>query len=158
MARQPKSATSAKRGGASAAHLARHFDMLCEQIGFRYSGTQGEQDAANYIEDKFRRYGLADVHQHQFEFPNWSFFSGSLLVGRGKRWRPVKTARPSGYTLSTPAKGVRGKVVYLEGGDEMNFAQDLRGKVGLLIGTLSLGDPAIKARLIKSKLACPMTG
>ena len=65
----------------------------------------------------------------------------------------MTTARPSAYSRSTPAEGIRGRVVYLECGSEMNVAQDLRGKIGLLIGTLAMGDPAVKARLIQSKLA-----
>jgi len=140
-------------GGANAAQLGRHFKVLCERIGIRYSGTQGEQDAANYIEETFRRYGLSNVRQHRFEFPNWAFSSGSRRLRRGGRWRRVTTARPSGYSRSTPAEGIRGRVVYLEGGSEMDFARNLLGKIGLLIGTLALDDPAVKARLIESKLA-----
>lgn len=142
-----------KPGNTNAAQLGRHFKVLCERIGVRYSGTQGEQDAADYVEERFRRYGLSNVRRHEFEFPNWDFSSGSLRLRRGGRWRRVKTARPSVYSRSTPADGIRGRVVYLEGGSEMDFARELRGKIGLLIGTLSLGDPAVKARLIKSKLA-----
>jgi len=83
-------------GEANAAQLGRHFKVLCERIGIRYSGTQGEQDAANYIEETFRRYGLSNVRQHRFEFPNWAFSSGSRRLRRGGQSAAdrVKARRP----------------------------------------------------------------
>ena len=138
---------------ASRAHIRRHWDVLCNQIGRRYSGTDGEQRGADYIENQFRRFGLADVHQHRFEFPNWTYSSGAVYVGRGKRLRKITTARPVCFTRSTPDKGIRGKLVYLQSSGELDFKQDLRGKIGLLIGSLSLGDETVKRRLLRSKLA-----
>ncbi len=147
----------AKISTASHAHIRRHWDMLCNQIGRRYSGTDGEQRAADYIENQFRILGLSDIHQHQFEFPNWTYSSCAVQVGRGKRSRKVTTARPACFSRSTTAKGVRGKLVYLQSGGELDFKQNLRGKIGLLIGSLSLGNDEVKRRLLRSKLAGLLT-
>ncbi len=130
-----------------------HFQVLCDQIGKRYSGTHGEQRAADYVEAHFKRLGLANVHQQPFEFPNWDSSRSALRVGRGGRLKRIAAASASGFSHSTPARGVRGRLVYLQSGSELNFKQDLRGKVGLLIGALSLGDEAVKDRLVQAGLA-----
>ena len=55
---------------ASATELRKHWKMLAETIGNRQAGTKEEQQAADYIEKQFKRFGLANVHQHRFDFPN----------------------------------------------------------------------------------------
>jgi hypothetical protein len=131
----------------------RHWNMLCETIGRRYSGTSGEQRAADYIEDQLRGFGAKNVEQQPFEFPNWDYSKCELAVGSGGKKRRITTSIPMNFSVSTPAKGIRGPIVYLQNGSEFDFKADLRGKVGLLIGSLALGDPAMKQRLIDSKLA-----
>jgi carboxypeptidase Q len=134
-----------------------HWRMLCERIGCRYSGTPGEQRAADYIEGEFRKYGLSDVRQHRFEFPNWEYSQCDVHVGRGRTRRRIGTANPMNFSLSTPPGGVTGPLVYLQAGSELDFKQDVRGKVGLLIGSLAMGDPVVRNRLIRSKLAALIT-
>ena len=57
-----------------------HWQVLCHEIGRRTAGSQGEQQAADYIESCMRRLGLADVWQHPFEFPNWSSKRCSMKI------------------------------------------------------------------------------
>ena len=141
-----------KTPSASAARIRRHWNVLCEEIGERYSGTEGEQRAADYIERQFRQLGLENVHQHRFEFPNWDFSRCAVRAGRGGRLKRVATGRPFCYSVSTPPKGVRGRLVYLQTGTDLDFRQQTRGRIGLLIGSLSLGDPQLKRRLIRAGL------
>ncbi len=134
----------------------RHWRVLCETIGNRYAGTEGEQAAADYIEGQFRKVGLTDVRQFEFEFPGWDFSRCGLTIGRGKGSRRVRTALPMEYTVSTKGTA-RGSIAYVQGGSELDLAQDLRGQVGLLIGSLSLGDPVTKQRIIDSGMAALIT-
>ena len=141
----------------SRAVLKRHWDVLCNQIGERYAGSQNEQAAADYIEQRFRRLGLANVHQQAFKFPNWSFSKCAVRTGRTRPTRRIATARPQVYSSSTPAKGVTGPMVYLQAGDKWDLAQPLKGKVGLLVGSLLLGTPWVKNALARSGLKALIT-
>lgn len=129
-------------------YIRKHWRTLCERIGRRYAGTSGEQKAADYIEGHFGKLGLANVRQHRFEFPNWTFSNCAVHAGREKN--PVKSARPLCYTRPTAARGVSGDLVYLETPHDYN--RDLRGKIGLLIGSLALGDAAFREKVTKTGL------
>ena len=82
----------AKTRGADTRRIARHWRVLCERIGNRYAGTAGEQAGADYIEQQFRRLGLANVHQQPFEFPGWDYSECDLRVGRGRKMRRITAA------------------------------------------------------------------
>jgi len=137
---------------ASRRRIDRHWDVLCNQIGCRDAGSKEEQAGADYIEDQFRKLGLVNVRQEPFDFPNWRFSSGSLRVGKGKPTRRVATARPAVYSADTGAKGVRGKLAFLETGLPMDFAQPLKGKIGLVLGSLSLSDKTLQKCIRQSGL------
>lgn len=128
--------------------LRKHWRVLCEHIGVRYAGTNGEQEAADYIEAHFHSLGLENVRQHRFDFPNWSFSKCAVHAGRDRK--PVKSARPLVYSHPTPARGLSGNLVYLE--SPHDYERDLSGKIGLLIGSLSLGDATFRERMMKTGL------
>ncbi len=140
----------ARRQGADVRRINQHWRALCERIGNRYAGTAREQAAADYVEATFDRLGLANVHQFPFEFPGWDFSRCTLRIGRGRRLRPVRTSVPMEYSVGTSAGGVGGPIVYLQGGSKLDLEQDLCGKVGVLIGSLGLGDPVTKQRIVES--------
>ncbi|MBN1672266.1 MAG: M28 family peptidase [Kiritimatiellae bacterium] len=142
-----------KSRGASARHIRRHWKVLCEEIGIRAAGSRAEQRAADYIEDQFRRLGLENVHQHRFVFPGWRCTTCAVRAGRAGKLKPIRSARPMVYGRSTPAGGARGRLVYLQTGRELDFRQDTEGKIGLLIGSLGLGDPIVKKRVLDARLA-----
>ena len=142
----------AKAMAASRRRIDRHWGVLCHQIGCRYAGSKQEQAGADYIEDQFKRLGLVNVRQQPFDFPNWRFTSGSLKVGKAKPTRRVATARPAVYSASTGPQGVRGKLAFLGTGRPLDFAQPLRGKVGLVLGSLALSDKTLQRRIRQSGL------
>lgn len=127
-------------------NIQKHWHVLCGQIGRRYAGTPGEQKAADYIEGHFRKLDLSNVHQHRFEFPNWKFSKCEVRAGRNR----VRSARPLCYSRPTPSRGLTGDLVYLE--TPYDLERNLSGKIGLLIGSLSLGDAAFREKLIKTRL------
>ncbi len=141
----------AGQNNADASIISQHWQTLCGEIGPRFAGSENEQRAADYIEQHFRALGLDNVGQHRFDFPGWDFSHCAVTAGHGERMQPVKSARPICYSPGTPAQGVRGELVYLE--SDYDFERDLRGKIGLLIGSLALGDPAVRQRLEQAKLA-----
>jgi len=137
---------------ASRRRIDRHWDVLCNQIGCRDAGSKEEQAGADYIEGQFRGLGLVDVHQEPFDFPNWRFTRGSLKVGKVKPTRRIATARPAVYSPGTGPKGIDGKLAFLETGLPMDFAQPLKGKIGLVLGSLSFGDETLQKCIRQSGL------
>ena len=132
-------------------HIEKHYRVLCETIGNRLCGHPGEQQAADYISSVWAQNGLEDVHQEPFRFPNWRHKKIGLWVGRSKPTRRTPCG-PMVYSPSTPSGGVQGPLVYLQGGHKHDFNQKLKGKIGLVIGSLSLQEEALKRRLITSGL------
>lgn len=143
------------RLSADAKQMRRHIVKLARGIGERYSGTEGEQAAANYIEKQYRRRGLSNIRQHRFEFPNWDYRKGDLRVGPRGRPRRIASAFPKTFSISTPPGGVGGPVVYLGNGADFDFrrrAGKLKGCIGLIIGALELDSDAVQAHLKRSGL------
>ena len=120
--------------------IRRHWHSLCETIGERVSGSEAEQRAANYIERQFRRFGLTGVTQQSFEFPNYEPSRCALWIRSGRSRRRMGNVEPFMFSVNTPAGPVRGPIEYLEGGHAFHFRRNLRGRIGLIIGSMSLMD------------------
>lgn len=62
-----------------------HF--LCDSIGVRFAGADGERLSAEYIASKFEQYGLDSVEIEEFKFEAWRRGDPALLsiVGDGTR-------------------------------------------------------------------------
>ncbi|MBT3272978.1 MAG: hypothetical protein HN368_07480, partial [Spirochaetales bacterium] len=74
---------------------------LCDTIGIRFSGTEGELRGAEYIAGKFEEYGLDRVAIEEFEFDAWRRGKPAALsiVGEGARSIPC-LALPYGAPTS----------------------------------------------------------
>ena len=44
-----------------------HVNMLCDSIGVRWGGSEGERRAAEYIRSRFEEYGLQETSTEEFE-------------------------------------------------------------------------------------------
>ena len=136
----------------SKSKIQRHWHALCRQIGHRTAGSRGERRAADYIEDCLHQLKLDHVGRHSFDFPNWASSACELKAGPTRPDRSIRSARASVYSVSTPPAGVRGPLAYLQSGSPLDFAQPLKGRIGLLIGSLALADENVKRRLMRSGL------
>ena len=83
-----------------------HIDVLAGEIGFRVATTEGEQRAAEYIEQELQSYGLQDVRQEAFPctteamnslFPYLLALLGSVLIA------PIAPLLGLSGMLATPA-------------------------------------------------------
>lgn len=138
---------------ANIARIARDFRVLASMPN-RFAGSRSEQHAADWVEARFRKLGLANVHQHRFGFPNWWPHRHELYVGRRIPNCKVVCGTMT-YSGSTGPRGVSGDLVYLQTGTEHDFtnAGNLVGKIGLIIGSLSLQEEAVKQRILQSRMA-----
>lgn len=85
-----------------------HVRYLSESIGVRVAGTSGEYEAAAYIEECFRKLGLATERQ-EFSFLNWLPLEKPRLFLTAPECREIAVA-PMGYTLPSPSDGVEGEL------------------------------------------------
>lgn len=48
-----------------------NLEVLCDDFGSRFGGTEGEKLAADFIAAKYEEYGLKNVHLEPFEYLGW---------------------------------------------------------------------------------------
>ncbi len=137
--------------------IAKHLDVLCNQIGNRYSGSRGERLAAEYMAENMRKLGLA-VEIQTFKFPNWRPRKiKATLIKNGKE-KSISNVGPFLYSPSTKKGGVTGNVVYIESHHPSIFKKrNMKGKIGLSIGAFEIASPEIAGRIMDSGLEGMMT-
>lgn len=82
-----------------------HVDYLCNEIGERYVGTEGERRAADYIASRFKEYGLTKVSVEEFKAPQSLPLAFELRVpSAGGR---IIECYPYGFCESTVEEGVK---------------------------------------------------
>ena len=136
---------------ADSKHIERHYHVLCRQIGKRLCGSDGERRAADYIASTWDTFRLQDVRLECFRFPDCQIRKTSLWVG-GKNPSRRLACGPMVYSPPTRPAGVRGPLIFLQGGHPFDFDGNLKGKIGLLTGSLSLQEPTLKRCIVESGL------
>lgn len=132
--------------------VAKHLDVLCNQIGNRYSGSKGERRASEYIAETMRKFGL-ETNIQPFKFLNWKPRRIKASLIKGNRETRIPNIGPFLYSPSTEKGGITGDIVYIESHRPAFFeAKKLRGKIGLNIGAFEIADPEIADRFMDSGL------
>ncbi len=68
-------------GSASTDSLAnKHINTLCDSIGIRWGGSQGERHAAEYIRSQFESFGLRSTSIENFQVNSWKATSADILI------------------------------------------------------------------------------
>jgi aminopeptidase YwaD len=81
--------------------LKKHMDVLCNRIGERHLGSEGEKKAIAYIESQFKSFGYKTARE-RFTAPGWKYGKYSLsTVGTGKSF----PCFPCQYSNSCDVKG-----------------------------------------------------
>ena len=57
-----------------------NLSRLCDDFGSRFSGSEGERLAAEFIQSKFEEYGLKNVHMEPIEYLGWTRGEASLEI------------------------------------------------------------------------------
>ena len=57
-----------------------NLTVLCDEYGARFAGTPEERDAANFIAECFRRYGLQNVELEAYPYAGWTRGTATLEV------------------------------------------------------------------------------
>src|SRR5512138_3546834 len=83
---------------------------LTDTVGARLTGSPAYNKAADWAMEKFRSYGLKNVHVEPFSLPNgWlrGTASGQLLASVSRRLH----LESLGWSPSTPSQGIEGQIV-----------------------------------------------
>ena len=106
---------------------------LCDSIGIRFAGTEGERLGAEYIACKYDEYGLDKIDIEEFKFDAWRRGKAAELNIVGDRARSVPClALP--YGAPTPSEGVIGELVDIGPGaadDVKRLRERIRGRIVL---------------------------
>lgn len=130
----------------SAAEAFRHLRVLAQEIGIRAGGSREERKAAQYAARHFSACGLETaVEGFDVEIPGRAE-AAVHIEGLG-----AVPARPVCATASTPAGGVKGDLVFVEGGEEVHLPPARPGQIFLLHG--ELGAPEKYAPLMRARPA-----
>ncbi len=98
------------------------------QFWGRIIGTQADADTAQWMVDKFKKFGLSDVRIQPFELPpQWMPQSWEITAAGGGKTLHLDSAQPAYQTKSTD--GLDLEAAYVGTGSEADFAgRDVRGK------------------------------
>jgi Iap family predicted aminopeptidase len=101
---------------------------LCEEVGTRLSGSDGERRATDLVVAEFRRLGL-EAGVEEFRFTGWKAGESRVTLGDGARTVALRS-HPLGWS---PGSSAKAPVVDVGRGGEADFRRiDVRGKIVLV--------------------------
>ena len=108
----------------------RYRDHGHPQFWGRITGTEADAENAQWLLEKFRKIGLADVHEQTLDLPpQWMPASWTVTASAGGKTIALETAQPTSTSPGTPASGLDVEAVDVALASDSDFAgRDLRGK------------------------------
>jgi hypothetical protein len=96
----------------------------------RITGTEADAENAQWLLEKFRKIGLADVHEQPMDLPpQWMPTSWTVTASAGGKTVTLDSAQPTSTSPGTPANGLDLEAVDVALAAESDLAgRDLRGK------------------------------
>jgi hypothetical protein len=115
----------------------RYRDNGHPQFWGRISGTVADSENAAWLAEKFRRIGLADVHQQPFDLPEqWMPQSWAVAASAGGKTLDLASAQPAYRTPPTPPEGLDLEAVDVGLATEGELTgRDLKGKAVFFYST-----------------------
>jgi hypothetical protein len=104
-------------------HLKEYVEQLCaisrryrdqgHQFWGRIIETEADAENAQWMLEKFRQVGLADVHEQPLDLPpQWMPQSWSVVASANGKTLRLETAQPTYLAVGTPAEGLDLEAVY----------------------------------------------
>jgi Zn-dependent M28 family amino/carboxypeptidase len=100
---------------------------LCDEFGSRFGGTEGERQAAEFIEAKFKEYGLRNVHLEPVDYIGWSRGEAKLEI-----ISPIHKTIPCISLPHSPPTNLEGVIIDMGDGAPRDFdrkADEIQGKI-----------------------------
>lgn len=119
-----------------------NLEILCDDFGSRFPGTEAESRAADFLEAKLSEYGLANVHREPFEYNGWKRSDAQFSVV--SPWQ--RDLECLSMPMSPPGR-VRGRIVDVGAGAPEAF-DALKGELDGNIALVSIVNPPSADRWI----------
>src|SRR5262245_19729303 len=99
-----------------------NLQHVTDTIGARLTGSQNLEQAAAFAIERFKAYGLSNVHREEWLVPStWERGRCSVTVVDPIA-RPL-IAASMGWNLPTPNAGVTGEIINIKAGTEKQLAE-----------------------------------
>ena len=127
-----------------------HWSQLCTRIGERRAGSAGDQAAAEYILNQFRRVGLQAVHGETVPCVSVHQAQAEVAIGDASRLETVPARVLAGSPPTPGDAEVEGALVWIEMPEQAErlFQPSLRGKLVVLFGPMPTS-AALHQRLVE---------
>ena len=119
-----------------------NLEILCDDLGSRFAGTQAEAEAAQFLQTKLGEYALVDVHSEAFEYNGWTRGTATLVVSS-----PWQRELPCLSMPMSPPGVARGKIIDLGTGSPETFEAQ-KGELEGNIVLVSIANPPSANRWI----------
>jgi hypothetical protein len=108
----------------------------------RIAGTQYEKMTAQWAEDKWRQFGLTDIHEQEYLLPpQWFAIDWNVTATGSGKTITFKSLNPSIGSVPTPREGLEPEAVWVGLGSAADFmGRDVRGKAVLIMSILEPGN------------------
>lgn len=107
----------------------RNLLHLCDDLGHRFGGSASEHEAATFLEQKMRDYGLANVHRE--EFPMYGWERGDCFFALTSPLERSFSAIAMPYCGTATLEGEIVDVGEGEAADFQRAGESVRGKIAL---------------------------
>jgi aminopeptidase YwaD len=113
-----------------------HWRVLCEEIGERRAGTEGETAAANHILESFTQLGLTQVAAEPFPCTSIREAEVQLKIGQLNHLTSIEARSLTGAAPTTGK--ISGELVWIEMPEQAQrcFQKSLKGKIAVLFGPM----------------------
>lgn len=101
--------------------------VLCDDFGSRFGGTAGERQTTEFIQQKFREYGLKNIHLEPFGYLGWTRGEANLEI-----ISPIQKTIPCITLPHSPPVDMEGTIIDLDVGAPEDFdslADEISGKI-----------------------------
>jgi len=130
----------------TSAEAMENLSILCDDFGSRFGGTESEHQAAEFIQQKLSKYGLANVHLEPIEYLGWTRGEARLEI-----ISPIQKPIPCITLPYSPPVELEGKIVDLGDGAPDDFETRAAEIEGNIVMTTSVFNPKTEKRWIHRK-------
>ncbi len=106
-----------------------NLTILCDDFGSRFGGTPGEKQAAEFLAQKMRDYGLQNVHAEPVEYLGWKRGTATLEITA-----PIQKTIPCISLPHSPATTVEATLIDMGDGAPVDFdarSAEIKGNIVL---------------------------
>lgn len=119
-----------------------NLEILCDDLGSRFAGTQAEAEATQFLQTKLEEYQLDDVHSEEFEYNGWTRGTAKLTVTV-----PWQRTLPCLSMPMSPPGRASGRIIDLGTGSPETF-EALKGELAGNIALINIANPTSANRWI----------